>query len=553
VAGVSEIRPPSRAEAVARGRLRRAAEAARSLSERLADLGCTALAAEFRTAAHRLADPAFHVVIAGEFSLGKSTLANALLGAELLPTAVVPCTARVTRIAYGESSAARLADGEARPLAALRELVELAAARVRDVAGAAEWVEVLLPADLCRGELVLYDTPGLNESESPDEATARAVALADLLIYVVDLRRAGTLSERAGLDAWLEAAPGNVLVVANFANLVPEADRPPLRERVDRLAAAYAQPPLPRHAVVVDALGGLQARLADDAEGWQRSGMADLAATLLHAARQDRWTLAARARGARLRALRERFARETAPLHAEAIRAAEAIRSERERIAAGRDAALRCLEDARQRIARGFPEWADRTLAEARALLACEADPDRFDRLLPWLETRAEQWRRTTEQIVHRAASRAQAAFPLDPPLAATLPPFRLPAALATAIAAVRGTGEGASESVRAASERDAVARLRTAVHQLRSALATLTGTEAPPEPPGERGRLERTMRAAFASLRHRAEREIAALEHTVAVAAARQAAALPTEPERRHAEWDAVLAVAERLWSTLP
>ncbi|CAM5547676.1 dynamin family protein [Rhodanobacter lindaniclasticus] len=59
----------------------------------------TALRARF--SAH-----AFNLVVAGEFKRGKSTLVNALVGADLLPTGVVPLTSVVTLLRYGDVAAA---------------------------------------------------------------------------------------------------------------------------------------------------------------------------------------------------------------------------------------------------------------------------------------------------------------------------------------------------------------------------------------------------------------------------------------------------------------
>jgi hypothetical protein len=54
----------------------------------------------------KLAEHAFNLVVAGEFKRGKSSVINALLGAELLPTGVVPLTSVVTRVHYGEAPSA---------------------------------------------------------------------------------------------------------------------------------------------------------------------------------------------------------------------------------------------------------------------------------------------------------------------------------------------------------------------------------------------------------------------------------------------------------------
>jgi len=50
----------------------------------------------------------FNLVVLGEFKRGKTTFLNALLGADLLPTAVVPLTSIVTLIQYGERISAKV-------------------------------------------------------------------------------------------------------------------------------------------------------------------------------------------------------------------------------------------------------------------------------------------------------------------------------------------------------------------------------------------------------------------------------------------------------------
>ena len=49
----------------------------------------------------RLREERANLVVLGEFKRGKSTLANALVGAEIVPTGVLPLTAMVTAIRHG--------------------------------------------------------------------------------------------------------------------------------------------------------------------------------------------------------------------------------------------------------------------------------------------------------------------------------------------------------------------------------------------------------------------------------------------------------------------
>jgi predicted GTPase len=71
----------------------------------------------------RLASARLRVLVAGEAKRGKSTLVNALLGRDVLPSGVTPLTAVTTTVRYGDDERVevRFLDGhdEKHPLAAL--------------------------------------------------------------------------------------------------------------------------------------------------------------------------------------------------------------------------------------------------------------------------------------------------------------------------------------------------------------------------------------------------------------------------------------------------
>ena len=56
----------------------------------------------------RLAEDTFSVAIVGEFKRGKSTLINALLEKDVLPTDVVPTTATLNKVAYSVTPFVRI-------------------------------------------------------------------------------------------------------------------------------------------------------------------------------------------------------------------------------------------------------------------------------------------------------------------------------------------------------------------------------------------------------------------------------------------------------------
>ena len=93
-----------------------------ALSE-LAVLGTERDREQLAALLERLDAARLRVLVAGEAKRGKSTLVNALLGREVLPSGVTPLTAVTTTVRYGddERAEARFLDGhdEKHPLAAL--------------------------------------------------------------------------------------------------------------------------------------------------------------------------------------------------------------------------------------------------------------------------------------------------------------------------------------------------------------------------------------------------------------------------------------------------
>jgi GTPase SAR1 family protein len=53
------------------------------------------------TALARNKEQKFSIAVVGEFKRGKSTFINALLGKEILPSDVLPCSATLNRVTYG--------------------------------------------------------------------------------------------------------------------------------------------------------------------------------------------------------------------------------------------------------------------------------------------------------------------------------------------------------------------------------------------------------------------------------------------------------------------
>jgi signal recognition particle receptor subunit beta len=192
----------------------------------LAHAGLDDLAAAARAEAVRAGDAVCTLAVAGEFKRGKSTLINALIGADVLPVGALPLTAVGTHARFGESVkiSVDLRDGRRLDIDPAT-IADYATERgnpgnERRVAA----VIVTAPAELLR-VLHLVDTPGIGSAFADVSATARALlAEADAALVVLSAEQP---AGRRELDFIRELVAGGlpVLVAENKIDLVPPAER----------------------------------------------------------------------------------------------------------------------------------------------------------------------------------------------------------------------------------------------------------------------------------------------------------------------------------------
>jgi len=218
-------------------------------------------------AARNLEEGRFLIVVVGEFSRGKSTFLNALLGAKVLPAHNLPTTATINEIAYGPEPVARVfyRDGtvEERPVDSLRGF---ALARSEEGQAEAERVRVVkieYPCDYCRDGVVLVDTPGVNDTRPHRaEITTSYVPRADAAIMVMDTMMALSKSEKDFLtDKIVGQHIRKVFVVVNKADRVAPGELQTILARVEQelseLPGLEGRPPI----YAVDSKPTLAARL----------------------------------------------------------------------------------------------------------------------------------------------------------------------------------------------------------------------------------------------------------------------------------------------------
>jgi small GTP-binding protein len=138
--------------------------------------------------AERLRGARLRVLVVGEAKRGKSTLVNALLGRDMLPSGVTPLTALATTVTYGaeEGVTAVFADGhtEQLPLSSLGDLVTERGNPANRRAVDSVTVRVDAPV-LARG-VEIVDTPGTGSVYAHNTAAAAgALETLDAAVFVL--------------------------------------------------------------------------------------------------------------------------------------------------------------------------------------------------------------------------------------------------------------------------------------------------------------------------------------------------------------------------------
>ena len=202
------------------------------------DIFPSVLEDEMQSLAQKLKSQKFRLAIVGEFSQGKSTFLNALLGEEIQPVRAIPCSGTLTVLKYGPEKrvVCHYKDGTQTLLpfnqyqqqasipeeAALgnREL-ELAESNITEIVLEHPGLE------LCRHHVEIVDSPGLNEHPDRTAVTERLLQDADAAIFLANAQRPMTQGERSLLQSLKhrlqenpEAPASNLFVLVNFMDLL---------------------------------------------------------------------------------------------------------------------------------------------------------------------------------------------------------------------------------------------------------------------------------------------------------------------------------------------
>lgn len=202
---------------------------------------------------NKIKNQRFRLAVVGEFSQGKSTLLNALLGEEIQPVRAVPCSGAVTVLKYGTQKRVicHYKDGRVEEIAfdqykAKASISKESAVDHRsDELAQSEIEEIIFEhpeLTLCKSGVEIIDSPGLNEHPQRTAITHKILTNTDAAIFLTNATRLLPEKEkellrdvRYKLNNSSDKEPAeNLFVLVNFMdNLDNEEDVQDVKQRLE--------------------------------------------------------------------------------------------------------------------------------------------------------------------------------------------------------------------------------------------------------------------------------------------------------------------------------
>jgi len=259
-------------------------------SAQVIDLKDEALRSDCRDLLSRLAEDQFNLMVVGRFSRGKSTLMNAILGGDHLPTGIVPLTSVITTVRYGSRPQVVLhfSDSGLNYEVPLQQLAEYVTQKgnpgnIKRIA----WAEIQLPVEVLRRGFFFVDTPGLGSPIIENTLTTeRFLPQADAFILVTSYE--SPLSEEEDrILARIRNSDKRLFVVLNKQDMVAPHEREDAQQFVTARLGQIISGNLGQ-LYSLSARQALEAKLAGDRLRLEDSGIQAFESELLRFLTEER-------------------------------------------------------------------------------------------------------------------------------------------------------------------------------------------------------------------------------------------------------------------------
>ncbi len=230
----------------------------------------------------RLAEDRFHLVVAGRFSRGKTTLMNAILGLDRLPAGILPLTSVITRVIYGSRERVKVefehgAIGFEVSMEALPDYITERGnpGNVRRIRAAS----IELPAEILRRGVCFIDTPGLGSAVAENTRTTKEFLPQADAVILVSAYDGPLAEEELRIADRLTRASRKLFVVLNKRDIAAPPARREIEEYVRTRLTEACGPQAPP-IFSLSAREALAAKLEGSREGVAASGIDELERTL---------------------------------------------------------------------------------------------------------------------------------------------------------------------------------------------------------------------------------------------------------------------------------
>lgn len=191
----------------------------------------------------RLQNDRLKILIVGEFSRGKSTFINTLLGLPLLPSKVNPTTATINIIRNGEKSSINIHinDGSTEthllPDEGIAKFLDTIVTTSNDESAKISQVEIIWPGGIHGWNALIVDTPGVNDLDDlREDLTYSYLSQADACIVLLDSQQPLTASElRFVNDKVMGNDVSRLFFVINRMDEIPKPNSDPDEATSQRL------------------------------------------------------------------------------------------------------------------------------------------------------------------------------------------------------------------------------------------------------------------------------------------------------------------------------
>lgn len=179
-------------------------------------LGLDSTITDLNLASKNLGENVFRLLVLGDMKRGKSTFLNALIGENLLPTNVNPCTAVLTVLSYGPEKQVTVHFNDGKEPDRLdfesfkaRYTINPEEAKKIEEEGKqafpdVEYAEVDYPLQLLEKGVQIIDSPGLNDTESRNQLTLGYINNCHAILFVLSATQQFTLGEQRYLDNYIK-------------------------------------------------------------------------------------------------------------------------------------------------------------------------------------------------------------------------------------------------------------------------------------------------------------------------------------------------------------